>query len=84
MMALPNSDPVVDDVAGLEFVARRAREVKLCKIYSYGTITRRAEGREGASHGDPGLKASGRQRAFCASAAVPRHAPAFSGRPVFS
>jgi dihydroorotase len=46
MVALPNSDPVVDDVAGLEFVARRAREVKLCKIYSYGTITRRAEGRE--------------------------------------
>ncbi|HKY93825.1 MAG TPA: dihydroorotase [Kiloniellales bacterium] len=46
MVALPNSDPVVDDVAGLEFVARRAREVKLGKIYSYGTITRRCEGRE--------------------------------------
>lgn len=46
MAALPNSDPVVDDVAGLEFVARRARDVKLVKIYSYGTITRRYEGRE--------------------------------------
>jgi len=46
MAALPNSEPVVDDVAGLEFVARRAREVKLCKIYGYGTVTRRCEGRE--------------------------------------
>ncbi len=46
MVALPNSDPPVDDVAGLEFVARRARDVKLVKIYSYGTITRRFEGQE--------------------------------------
>lgn len=46
MAGLPDSDPVVDDVAGLEFVARRAREVKLVKIYSYGTITKGAEGRE--------------------------------------
>ncbi len=46
MVALPNSDPAVDDVAGLEFVARRARDVKLVKIYSYGTITRSYEGRE--------------------------------------
>ncbi len=46
MVALPNSDPAVDDVAGLEFVARRARDVKLVKIYSYGTITRGYEGRE--------------------------------------
>jgi len=46
MVALPNGEPVVDDVAGLEFVARRAREVKLVKIFSYGAITRRAEGKE--------------------------------------
>ncbi len=46
MVALPNSNPAVDDVSGLEFVARRARDVKLVKIYSYGTITRRYEGRE--------------------------------------
>ncbi|GAB5467159.1 MAG: dihydroorotase [Rhodospirillales bacterium] len=46
MVALPNSDPVVDDVAGLEFVARRARDVKLVKIYSYGTVTRRYEGQQ--------------------------------------
>ncbi|MEO1191799.1 MAG: dihydroorotase [Pseudomonadota bacterium] len=46
MVALPNSDPAVDDVAGLEFVARRARDVKLVKIFSYGTITRDYEGQQ--------------------------------------
>ena len=46
MVALPNTDPVVDDVAGVEYVARRAREVKLVKIYTYGAVTRRLEGQE--------------------------------------
>ncbi len=46
MVALPNSQPVVDDVSGVEFVARRAREVKLVKIFSYGSVTRGAEGKE--------------------------------------
>jgi dihydroorotase len=44
MAALPNTDPVVDDVAGVEFVARRARDVKLVKVYTYGALTRRLEG----------------------------------------
>ena len=39
MVALPNTEPVVDDVAGVEFVARRAREVKLGKIFTYGAVT---------------------------------------------
>ncbi len=46
MVALPNTDPVVDGVAGVEFVARRAREVKLVKVYTYGSITRGLEGRQ--------------------------------------
>jgi len=46
MVALPNTDPVVDDVAGVEFVARRAREEKLVKVYTYGAVTRGLEGRE--------------------------------------
>ncbi len=46
MAALPNTDPVVDDVAGVEFVARRAREAKLVKIYTYGALTRGLEGKE--------------------------------------
>ncbi|MGO1117182.1 dihydroorotase [Rhodovibrionaceae bacterium A322] len=46
MIALPNTAPIVDDVAGLEFVARRAREEKLVKVYSYGAVTRGLEGKE--------------------------------------
>ncbi len=44
MVALPNTDPVADEVAGIEFVARRAREVRLVKIYCYGSVTRGLEG----------------------------------------
>jgi dihydroorotase len=46
MVALPNTEPVVDDVSGLEFVARRAREEKLAKVFSYAALTRRLEGKE--------------------------------------
>ena len=46
MAALPNTDPVVDDVAGVEFVARRAREVKLVKVYTYGAITKDLAGKQ--------------------------------------
>ncbi|MDX1710657.1 MAG: dihydroorotase [Rhodovibrionaceae bacterium] len=43
---LPNTEPVIDDVAGVEFVARRAREAKLVKVYPYGTVTRQANGEQ--------------------------------------
>ena len=46
MVGLPNTDPVVDDVSGIEFVARRAREEKLVKVYNYAALTRRLEGQE--------------------------------------
>jgi dihydroorotase len=46
MVALPNTEPVIDDVAGVEFIARRAREAKLVKVYTYAAATRRLEGRE--------------------------------------
>lgn len=46
MVALPNTDPVVDDVAGVEFVARRAREVKQVKIFTYGSVTVGLEGQQ--------------------------------------
>ena len=36
MVCLPNTDPVIDDVAGVEFIARRARETRRAKIYCYG------------------------------------------------
>ncbi|MBK1695679.1 dihydroorotase [Rhodovibrio salinarum] len=46
LACLPNTDPVIDDVAGLEFVARRARETKMVKVYAYGALTRGCAGEQ--------------------------------------
>ncbi|MGH6927372.1 MAG: dihydroorotase, partial [Dongiaceae bacterium] len=46
MICLPNTDPVIDDVAGVEFIARRARETRLSKIYCYGAVTRNLAGKD--------------------------------------
>src|ERR1700757_4546280 len=44
MVCLPNTDPVIDDVAAVEFVARRARETRRAKVYCYAAVTKRLEG----------------------------------------
>src|SRR5271156_3538744 len=46
MIALPNTDPPVDDVSVVEFLARRAREVRLAKIHTYAAATKGMKGRE--------------------------------------
>lgn len=46
MACLPNTDPPVDDVAVVEFIARRAREVKLVKVFAYGSVTRGLRGEQ--------------------------------------
>jgi dihydroorotase len=46
MVCLPNTDPVIDDVAGVEFIARRARETRLSKIYCYGAVTKDLVGKD--------------------------------------
>ena len=46
MVALPNTDPPVDDVSVVEFLARRAREVKLAKIHTYAAATKAIAGRD--------------------------------------
>jgi dihydroorotase len=46
MVALPNTDPPVDDVSVVEFVARRAREVKLAKVHTYAAATKGLKGRD--------------------------------------
>ena len=45
MVALPNTDPPIDDVSVVEFLARRAREVKLAKIHTYAAATQGLAGR---------------------------------------
>jgi len=46
MCCLPNTTPVIDDVSVLEYIARRAREIKSVKLFCYGSLTRRLEGKE--------------------------------------
>jgi dihydroorotase len=46
MVALPNTDPVVDELALVEFIARRARSVGLAKIHTYAAATKGLGGRE--------------------------------------
>jgi len=57
MAVLPNTDPPIDEPAMVEFVARRARQVKLGKVYPYAAVTKRLEGQELAEIGL--LKAAG-------------------------
>jgi dihydroorotase len=51
MICLPNTQPVIDDMSVLEFVARRARKVGLAKVYGYAAITKQLEGKELAEIG---------------------------------
>ena len=51
MVCLPNTDPVIDDMSTVEFVARRARKQGLAKVYCYGAVTKGLEGVELAEMG---------------------------------
>ncbi|MGI9505260.1 MAG: dihydroorotase, partial [Geminicoccaceae bacterium] len=44
LACLPNTEPVIDDPAMVEFIARRARKQKRVKVYPYGAITQRCSG----------------------------------------
>jgi dihydroorotase len=41
---MPNTKPVIDDVALIEFIQRRAREAKGVKVYPYGAVTKGLKG----------------------------------------
>jgi dihydroorotase len=51
IVCLPNTDPVIDGVATVEFVARRARKIGLAKVYPYAAATKHLEGKELAEMG---------------------------------
>ena len=51
MVCLPNTNPVIDDMSVLEFVAQRARKLGLAKVHSYGAVTKGLEGKELAEIG---------------------------------
>jgi dihydroorotase len=46
MVALPNTEPVIDDMALVEYVARRSRDVGLARIRTYAAATKGLKGRE--------------------------------------
>jgi dihydroorotase len=46
MVCLPNTDPIIDVAAALEFVARRARETRRAKVYCYGAVTKGLQGKD--------------------------------------
>jgi dihydroorotase len=46
MVVLPDPDPVIDDAALVEFIQRRARQVKKVNVHCYGAITLGLEGKE--------------------------------------
>jgi dihydroorotase len=46
MVALPNTEPAIDDMALVEFVARRSRDVGLARIRTYAAATIGLKGRE--------------------------------------
>jgi dihydroorotase len=46
MVALPNTNPPVDDVSVVEFLARRAREARLAKVHTYAAATKGLKGHD--------------------------------------
>jgi len=46
MVMLPNTEPAIDDIALVEFVARRSRDVGLARIRTYAAATKGLRGRE--------------------------------------
>jgi dihydroorotase len=51
MVCLPNTNPVIDSIAAVEFVARIARKNGLAKVYPYAAATKGLEGKELAEIG---------------------------------
>jgi dihydroorotase len=46
VVALPNTDPVIDEQALVEFIARRSRDVGLSRIRTYAAATKGLRGKE--------------------------------------
>jgi dihydroorotase len=51
MVLLPDTEPPFDDASLIEFVARRARQIRLANMYAYGALTVGLEGKELAEIG---------------------------------
>lgn len=43
---MPNTEPVIDNIAAVEYVQRRAKDLGSCKVHVIGAITKKLEGAE--------------------------------------
>ncbi len=46
LCSMPNTDPVIDNVALIEFVQRRAREAKGVKVFPFAAVTKGLDGKQ--------------------------------------
>jgi dihydroorotase len=46
IVAMPDAEPVIDDAALVDFIARRARDTAAVRVYPAAALTRKLEGRE--------------------------------------
>ncbi len=44
--AMPNTDPVIDNIAAVEYIQRRANDLGYCKVRVIGAMTKKSEGLE--------------------------------------
>lgn len=44
--AMPNTEPVVDNVATVEYIKRKANDLGYCKVEVIGALTKKSEGKE--------------------------------------
>jgi len=48
---MPNTEPVVDNIATVEYINRKAKELGFCKVKVVGAMTKKSEGKEIAEIG---------------------------------
>ena len=46
LCAMPNTDPVVDNIATVDYIQRRAKDLGSAKVYVIGAMTKKSEGLE--------------------------------------
>ena len=81
LIAMPDTDPPIDDISVLEFVARRAGETAQVRVHPMAAITKSLEGREMAELGllrDAGAVAFTDGRKGVADARVLRRAMSYA------
>ncbi len=44
--AMPNTDPVVDNISTVEYLKRKAKDIGACKVLVIGAMTKKSEGKE--------------------------------------